>query len=236
MAVSRRDVIAMVAIVSCAMVAITITAVVVTSRRPTAATVVPTKEALLPTLDDVLLDPGAVRGVLGGGDLRLNSADNLLLPPLGAQLAVTPPECLAVATLGDGTAYSDVKWLSARRSVIVPITDVPGAPVTVMQSVVIMPSPAVASSFVDQSLASWRRCQGQTYHFGPDATARFVASAVDEVDGTVVARSVQVDVPSYLCVHALAAHSRYVVEVRTCGTPVDKAAKLITKLTAKLPS
>ncbi len=94
---------------------------------------------------------------------------------------------------------------------------------------------AAASSFIGDSLNSWRQCQGKNYYFGPATTSKFLARDAVDVAGTIVATAVQNSVPSYHCVHVLSAVDQFVVGARTCGLADDKAPALVARLKDKTP-
>lgn len=236
----------MAAIIACAAAVIGVTAATVprneTDARTTTVTSTttaelptPTPEPLSPNIDGVLLDPGGVQAVIGGGPFEVLNDNNHFDPPLGADLTVSPPECLSWATLADAPPYAGADWLAVRRSVIAPVNNPPRAPQVAMQSVVTMRTPAVATTFIADTLATWRQCQGKDYFYGSAKAAKFAARDAVDVAGMIVATAVQTDVPTYRCVHVLSAVDQFVVGARTCGLPDDKAPALVAKLRERVP-
>lgn len=172
---------------------------------------------------------------LVGHQVATTSLRSGLLTPSGPKGAITPANCTSLAMGADAATYADIAWNVAFTAVMKRAEPVPENPLYVVQSIVMAPSAAVASRFLNTASLAWKGCLKQVLRLGNDEIRGFDVVEVDtSAPNMIVARSTQTTTPSFQHLHAMAVQGPYIVEVLVRGEADPDMRTFTEKLLALL--
>lgn len=218
---SRRNVLAIVAILVIAAVVIAVAAFVTSARSSEQAT--PEQEPH-PDFEAALIDESDVSSLLDGRELMPTVNFNGLYPPL--EDPGDPIECNSIGSFADATDYIDAPWRYARTEVF---ENDGGDPLWIGEAVVLFGSPEDSRGFFDTMKSVWDSCDGQTFRFGNGSDWEMQDyTASDDLLLTTTA----VENTDYPCERALGLRDVYIAEAQVCGpgTGTGKAEQMVDEI------
>ncbi|MGK2882049.1 MAG: sensor domain-containing protein [Mycobacterium sp.] len=222
---SKRNLLAMGAIVLIAVVVIVITGIATSSGASTDVPATATQQSH-PDFDEMLVDDGEISSIM---DVAMNPTEEFdgLYPPW--EQPYEPAECNIVGSVADSSEYLDAPWRFARTEAF---EEDGGQGQFVGQAAVLFDTVDSAQGYFDGAQEKWDSCDGQYYEFpGTDGRWKMEEySANGDILYTVSV--VEDETGDWACQRALGFRSAYVADVLVCGVGRDQANTIVEEILA----
>ncbi len=190
----------------------------------------PPPPVALGQLEQLLLSPVELNGVMGSTDMTVAARSGTLQHEGG----ISPPNCQALADVADSDAYANSGWTDNRGQTLIGTPGPNGH--AVVQDVVLFPSPAQAQAFMAASQETWQSCSNTKFVDATGKGTNYSSGPLSNQNGTI---AVRVDNVSLSCQRALKATNNVVIDVAACGnsaTLVNQAVAIVDQIAAKIPT
>lgn len=174
-------------------------------------------------LDRVLLNVGAVNGIMGATGIRVTASSEDLSDNSDG---VSDLDCLGAIYGAERLVYGGSDWTSLRDQVLQePTSDNQH---WVEQIAVLYPSAEKARAFVEKSRTTWQKCGGTSIDIdNSDVHSTWKIDDADVSGDILTQTSTQRNAGGWGCQHALSAAANLVVESWACSDAITDEASSI---------